>query len=52
MVIQLLNNKKELYEDYNKENFIKLLSEKFKIIDRQSLKNNKRELFFLESNHA
>jgi len=47
-----LNNKNEPYEDYNKENFVKLLSKKFKIIDHQSLKNNKRELFFLENNYV
>ena len=52
MVVQLLNNKNELYEDYNKENFIKLVSKKFKIIDSQSLKDDKRELFFLENNYV
>ena len=41
-----------LYEDYNKENFIKLVSKKFKIIDSQSLKDDKRELFFLENNYV
>lgn len=52
MVVQLLNNKNELYEDYNKENFIKLVSKKFKIIDSQSLKDGKRELIFLENNYV
>jgi len=45
MVIKLLDSKEEKYEDYDKEKFIRLLSSKFEIIDRQPLKNNKRELF-------
>lgn len=52
MASQLLENKNEKYEDYTKENFIKLLSQKFTIIDKQSLKNNKRELFFVTSNNV
>lgn len=48
MVIQLLTNKIEKYEDYSKQNFIKILSKYFKTLRRQKLKNDKRELFFLE----
>jgi hypothetical protein len=47
MVIELLSNKEEKYEDYEKESFVKLLTTKFEIIDRQPLKNNKRELFYI-----
>ena len=46
MVEQLLSNKDEVYEDYNKNNFMKLLEDKFKIIDRKILKDGKRELFY------
>ena len=51
MVVKLLSNKEEKYEDYNKEKFIELLLKKFQIIDRQSLKDNKRELFFIVNNN-
>ena len=52
MVVKLLSNKEEKYEDYNKEKFIELLLKKFQIIDRQSLKDNKRELFFIVNNNV
>ena len=42
MVIELLTNKEEIYEDYKKDNFLKLISKKFEIVDRQFLKNYKR----------
>ena len=47
MVIKLLTNKKEKYYDYNQDQFIYEIEQYFLIKDRQSLKNNKRELFFL-----
>jgi hypothetical protein len=47
MVIELLSNKEEKYEDYENESFLKLLTTKFEIINRQPLKNDKRELFIL-----
>jgi len=47
MVIKLLTNKKEQYEDYSLENFILDASQLFNIMDQKSLKEGKRELFFL-----
>ncbi len=52
MVEQLLENKDETYEDYNKNNFIRLLEDKFKVIDRKILKNGKRELFYCVNQNA
>ena len=52
MVMELLKNKDETYEDYNKENFISLLNNHFKIADRKILKNGKRELFYCITSNA
>lgn len=52
MVIELLSNKEEIYEDYKKDNFLKLISKKFEIKDRQFLKNYKRELFYIVSKNS
>ena len=47
MVKKLLTNKKEKYADYNRDQFIYEIKQYFTIIDRQPLKTNKRELFFI-----
>ena len=47
MVEKLLTNKKEQYEDYNLDQFIQDTGEYFTIKDRTSLKEGKRELFYL-----
>jgi|APSaa5957512535_1039671.scaffolds.fasta_scaffold46292_2 hypothetical protein len=47
MVIKLLTNKKEQYEDYNLNEFIYEVGQFFEIKDRESLKGGKREIFFL-----
>ena len=47
MVKKLLVNKKEDYPDYNKQDFLKEVQKYFEIKDRQSLKNDDREIFFL-----
>ncbi len=48
MVIKLLTNKKEQYEDYNIDQFVKETKEFFTIKDREPLKGGKREIFFLK----
>jgi len=48
MVIKLLTNKKEQYEDYNIDQFVKETKEYFTIKDREPLKGGKREIFFLK----
>jgi len=48
MVIKLLTNKKEQYPDYNISQFIIEAEEYFEIADRASLKEGKREIFFLK----
>ena len=47
MVIKLLTNKKEQYEDYNLKQFVTDASVHFSIADRIPLKGGKREIFFL-----
>lgn len=47
MVIKLLQNKKETYEDYSLKTFISESEKFFNIVDRQILKDGNRELFFL-----
>ena len=47
MVKKLLTNKKEDYPDYNKQDFLREVQKYFEIKDRQSLKNDNREIFFL-----
>jgi len=48
MVKKLLTNKKEDYPDYNKQDFLREVQKYFEIKDRQSLKNDDREIFFLK----
>ena len=47
MVVKLLTNKKEQYEDYNLDRFIAETQTFFHIKDRAPLKGGKREIFFL-----
>ena len=47
MIIKLLTNKKEQYEDYSLEKFISEAGQFFEINDREPLKGGKREIFFL-----
>jgi len=47
MVVKLLTNKDEKYEDYNLKRFIAEAEQFFVIRDRESLKDGKREIFFL-----
>jgi len=47
MVMKLLTNKKEQYEDYSLDQFIKEAEQLFTIKDRESLKDGKREIFYL-----
>jgi SAM-dependent methyltransferase len=48
MVIKLLTNKKEQYEDYNLDQFIADAEQFFTIVDRASLKDGKREIFYFK----
>ncbi|NKB57395.1 MAG: hypothetical protein GKS00_13800 [Alphaproteobacteria bacterium] len=48
MVVKLLTNKKEQYEDYNLEQFISEAEQFFTIVDREPLKGGKREIFYLK----
>lgn len=48
MVVKLLTNKKEQYEDYNLEQFTSEAERFFEIIDRESLKGGRREIFYLK----
>ncbi|MEJ2621828.1 MAG: class I SAM-dependent methyltransferase [Candidatus Thiodiazotropha sp.] len=47
MVVKLLTNKKEQYEDYNLDQFVAQAEQFFTIKDRESLKGGKREIFYL-----
>jgi len=47
MVIKLLTNKKEQYDDYSLNQFIEEAEQFFTIKDRASLKGGKREIFYL-----
>ena len=47
MVVKLLTNKKEQYEDYNLEQFVIEAQRHFDISDRSPLKGGKREIFYL-----
>ena len=47
MVVKLLTNKKEQYDDYNYDQFISETTQYFNIIDQVTLKNGKRELLYL-----
>jgi len=47
MVIKLLTNKTEQYEDYNIDQFISECTGLFNIVDRLELKGGKREIFYL-----
>ena len=48
MVVKLLTNKKEQYEDYNLEQFLSETEQHFVIHDREPLKGGKREIFYLK----
>jgi 2-polyprenyl-3-methyl-5-hydroxy-6-metoxy-1,4-benzoquinol methylase len=48
MVVKLLTNKKEQYEDYNLDQFIADAEQYFTISDRAPLKGGKREIFYLK----
>ncbi|MBA3446158.1 MAG: methyltransferase domain-containing protein, partial [Pseudaminobacter sp.] len=48
MVVKLLMNKKEKYDDYTRENFIAQVEQRYQIRDRRPLKGGHRELFYLE----
>jgi len=48
MVIKLLTNKKEQYEDYNLNQFIADAEQYFTIVDRAPLKGGKREIFYFK----
>jgi 2-polyprenyl-3-methyl-5-hydroxy-6-metoxy-1,4-benzoquinol methylase len=48
MVVKLLTNKKEQYEDYNLGQFTAEAQRFFTIMDRESLKGGKREIFYLK----
>ena len=48
MVVKLLTNKSEQYEDYNLDQFILDANEFFTIEDRTPLKGGKREIFYLK----
>lgn len=47
MVIKLLTNKKEQYEDYNIDTFVQQVEQNFTILSREQLKGGKREIFHL-----
>ena len=47
MVVKLLTNKNEQYEDYNLEQFVLQAEQMFVIKDRELLKGGKRIIFFL-----
>ena len=47
MVIKLLTNKKEQYEDYSLEIFEVQLRERFEVIDSRDLKGGKRRIYML-----
>ena len=47
MVVKLLTNKKEQYQDYNLDQFVAEVELLFTIGDRESLKGGKREIFYL-----
>lgn len=47
MVVKLLTNKKEMYEDYNLGLFREQVEEKFEIVESQPLKNGDREIFMI-----
>ncbi len=48
MVIKLLTNKNEQYEDYNIEQFTTEAKRFFTIMDRETLKGGTREIFYLK----
>ena len=48
MVIKLLTNKKEQYEDYNLDQFVADAEQFFTIEDRAALKDGKREIFYFK----
>lgn len=48
MVVKLLTNKKEQYEDYNLQQFVSECANLFHIEDRLPLKSGKREIFYLK----
>ena len=48
MVIKLLTNKKEQYEDYNLDQFLREAEALFTVHDRAPLKGGKREIFYLK----
>jgi SAM-dependent methyltransferase len=48
MVVKLLTNKKEQYDDYDLAQFIEECERFFTIRDRDPLKGGKREIFYLE----
>ena len=50
LVVKLLTNKKEQYEDYNSDQFVQAVERFFSITDRHPLKTGKRELFCLSPN--
>lgn len=48
MVIKLLTNKSQQYDDYNLDQFVDEAKQLFTIEDRKPLKEGKREIFFLK----
>ena len=48
MVVKLLTNKQEQYEDYNIDQFLREANKRFEVVDRQPLKSGKRDLFYLK----
>ena len=48
MVVKLLTNKQEQYEDYNIDQFSLEANKRFEVVDRQPLKSGKRDLFYLK----
>ena len=47
MVVKLLTNKKEQYDGYNIDTFVKQIEQLFTINSRDKLKNGKQEIFNL-----
>jgi hypothetical protein len=47
MVVKLLTNKAEKYEDYNRDNFVAQAEQHFTIVNSELLKGGRREIFHL-----
>lgn len=48
MFQKMMVNRKERFEDYNRESFEKSLSERFKVCDSETLKGGKRKIYYAE----